>query len=80
MEKRFSFLERIVSDTPTFFKRVQSFGLGLAALGTALTQIQGIPNNLIAGLISAGTAIAAIAQFAVKQYEPDKQIQNDETK
>jgi hypothetical protein len=79
MEKRFSFLERITSDTPTFFKRAQSFGLGLAALGTALTQVHGIPNNLLAGLISAGTAIAAIAQFAVKQYEPDKQ-QSDETK
>jgi len=79
MEKKFSFLERITSDTPTFFKRAQSFGVGLAALGTSLTQVHGISNNLIAGLISAGTAIAAIAQFAVKQYEPDKQ-QDDETK
>jgi hypothetical protein len=79
MEKKFSFLERITSDTPTFFKQVQSFGLGLATLGTGLAQIQGIPNNLIAGLISAGTAIAAIAQFAVKEYEPDKP-QNDEAK
>ena len=80
MEKRFSLIQRITSDTPTFFKRAQSFGLGLAALGTAFTQIPNIPANLITALISIGTAIAAIAQFAVKQYEPDKQQQDDETK
>lgn len=80
METKFSFWERITSDTPMFFKRAQSFGLGLAALGTALTQIHGIPNNLITGAISAGTAIAAIAQFAVKQSEPLDNPNNDETK
>ncbi len=80
MEKKFSLLQRVTSDTPAFFKRAQTFGLGLAALGTALTQIHGIPNNIITALISTGTAIAAIAQFAVKQYEPDNQQPNENPK
>ncbi|OKS84837.1 hypothetical protein RG47T_0274 [Mucilaginibacter polytrichastri] len=39
-----------------------------------------MPSNLITGTISAGTAIAAIAQFAVKQCEPLKDQSDDETK
>lgn len=70
MEKKYSFVERITSATPTFFKRVQIFGVGLAGLGVSLTQIHGIPVQLTTALISTGTAIAAIAQFAVKQCEP----------
>jgi hypothetical protein len=71
MEKKYTLLERITRATPTFFKRVQTFALGLAALGGSLAAIPGIPATLTTILISAGTAVAAIAQFAVKQYEPD---------
>jgi len=61
--------QRIMSDTPAFFKRVQVFGIGLAGLGGTLATIHGIPAGLTTSLISAGTAIAAIAQFAVKMDE-----------
>jgi hypothetical protein len=66
MEKKLSLWQRITRDTPAFFKRLQVFALGLAGLGGTLATIQGIPANFSTVLISAGTAIAAIAQFAVK--------------
>ena len=56
--------QRITSDTPAFFKKIQVFGVGLAGLGGTLATIHGIPSGLTASLISAGTAVAAIAQFA----------------
>jgi hypothetical protein len=62
-------LQRITSDTPAFFKKVQVFGIALAGLGGTLATIHGIPSGLTASLISAGTAVAAIAQFAVKMDE-----------
>ena len=80
MEKKFGFLERVISDTPTFFRRAQVFGLSLAGLGTSLTQIDGIPAGLTTILISVGTTIAIIAQFAVKQCEPLNAQNNDEIK
>lgn len=52
------------------WNRIQVFGIGLAGLGGTLATIHGIPANLTTALISAGTAIAAIAQFAVKLEEP----------
>jgi hypothetical protein len=58
--------QRILSDTPVFFKKAQVFGIGLAGLGGTLATIHGIPAGITASLISAGSAIAAIAQFAVK--------------
>lgn len=64
--------QRIISDTPAFFKKVQVFGIGLAGLGGTLATIQGIPSSLTASLISAGTAVAAIAQFAVKMDETNE--------
>jgi hypothetical protein len=67
MEKNYTLWQRITSDTPTFFKQVQVFALALAGLGGTLATIHGIPENLTTALISAGTAVAAIAQFAVKQ-------------
>jgi hypothetical protein len=61
--------QRILGDTPAFFKRLQVFAVGLAGLGGTLATIHGIPAGLTTSLISAGTAIAAIAQFAVKMDE-----------
>ena len=69
MENNYTLLQRITSDTPTFFKKVQVFGIGLAGLGGTLATIHGIPAGLTTSLISAGTAVAAIAQFAVKMDE-----------
>jgi len=66
MQQKPSLWQRIISDTPAFFKKVQIFALGLAGLGGMLASIQGIPQGLTTTLISAGTAVAAIAQFAVK--------------
>jgi hypothetical protein len=56
---------------------VQAFALGIAALGGTLSTIQGVPATLTTSLISAGTAVAAIAQFAVKQFEPDNTPANE---
>lgn len=64
-----SLWQRILSDTPAFFKKAQIFGIGLAGLGGTLATIHGIPSGLTASLISAGSAVAAIAQFAVKMDE-----------
>ncbi len=66
MEEKLTLLQRITSATPVFFKKVQVFGIGLAGLGGTLAAIHGIPANLTTTLISAGTALAALAQFAVE--------------
>jgi len=70
MQNNYTLWERIRSDTPRFFRRAQAFGLALAGLGTSLNQVSGVPAKLTTALISAGTAVAVIAQFAVKQAEP----------
>lgn len=67
--QKLTLLQRITSDTPAFFKKVQIFGVALAGLGGTFATIQGIPVGLTTSLISAGTAVAAIAQFAVKMDE-----------
>ena len=67
--QQLTLLQRILSDTPAFFKKVQIFGIGLAGLGGTLATIHGIPAGVTTSLISAGTAVAAIAQFAVKMDE-----------
>jgi hypothetical protein len=80
MEKKHTILQRILSDTPEFFKRAQLFGLSLTGLGTSLTQVSGVPANLCTILISAGSTIAIVAQFAVKQTEPLNTSAHDELK
>ena len=72
MKENLTLWRRIVADTPIFFKKVQGFAVGLAGLGGTLSTIQGVPTNLSTALISAGTAIAAIAQFAVKLDEHER--------
>ena len=69
MENNYTLWQRITSDRPTFFKKVQVFGIGVAGLGGTLATIHGTPAGLTTSLISAGTAVAAIAQFAVKMDE-----------
>ena len=61
----------------TISGQVQLFSLALAALGGTLATIHGIPATLTTSMISAGTAVAAIAQFAVKQFEPDNSPANE---
>ena len=66
MQNKLTLWQRIISNTPAFFKRLQILGVGLAGLGGTLAGIHGVPAALTTALISAGTAIAAVAQFAVK--------------
>ncbi|MCJ8208652.1 hypothetical protein MUY27_02965 [Mucilaginibacter sp. RS28] len=68
--------QRLKSETPPFFKRAQVFGASLVAFGTTLTQIAGIPDKVPTILISVGTAITAIAQFAVKQTDSSREASN----
>jgi hypothetical protein len=77
MEKTYSLWQRISSATPSFFRRLQVFALGVAGLGGTLATIQGVPEKLTTILITAGTAVAAIAQFPVKQSETDRTTTND---
>jgi len=71
MEKKYSFWERITSDTPSFFKKVQIIGAGLVAVSVSLTGIGIIPVAITAIMATVGTTMGAIAQFAVKQPEAD---------
>jgi phosphate/sulfate permease len=77
MEKPYTLWQRISSATPKFFRQVQICALAIGGLGGTLATIQGIPSSLTTSMISAGTAIAAIAQFAVKQLEPDNSQANE---
>jgi hypothetical protein len=79
MENNYTLWQRLVANTPVFFKKVQVIGLAVAGLGTSLSQVQGMSSKLTTILISAGSAMAIIAQFAVKQYEPSN-TQNNATK
>jgi len=77
MEKTYTLWQRISNATPKFFQRIQVFALGVAGLGGTLATIQGVPEKLTTILITAGTAVAAIAQFAVKQSETDNTTTNE---
>lgn len=70
MQKPYTLWQRVFSDTPSFFKKIQVIGLSLAGLGTSLAQIPGLSSKFTTILISAGSAITVVAQFAVKQVEP----------
>jgi len=71
MQPKLTLWQRIINATPLFFKRVQVFALGLAGLGGTLATIHGIPESFTTALISVGSAVAAVAQFAVKLDEQD---------
>ncbi|MES2268657.1 MAG: hypothetical protein V4520_17965 [Bacteroidota bacterium] len=80
MQTIYSLWQRLRGATPVFFKRAQIFGISMAGLGTSLTQVNGIPPKLTTVLISVGSTITIVAQFAVKQHEPLNIQANDDTK
>ena len=77
MQNPYTLWQRLSSATPAFFKRVQVFALGLAGLGGTLATINGIPATLTTSLISVGTAVAAIAQFAVAPLPPEGGVREE---
>lgn len=80
MEKSYTLWQRISGATPLFFKRAQALGVGLVTLGSSLIQVEGIPAKITTALISIGTAITVLAQFAVKQSEPITTQSHDDIK
>ncbi|MFD0765198.1 hypothetical protein ACFQZI_10080 [Mucilaginibacter lutimaris] len=80
MQPNYSLWQRLRSATPMFFIRAQIFGISLAGLGTSLTQVNGIPPKITTVLISVGSTITIISQFAVKQYQPLNIQAHDDTK
>ncbi len=66
---------RLKSDTPLFFKKVQWLGASLATLSAALMAVPGLPVVVLPYLTyvaTAGGVMAAVSQFAVKQYNPEQ--------
>jgi len=80
MQPYYTLWQRIAAATPLFFKKLQVLGVGLAGLGTSLTQVTGVPVKISTALISVGATITIISQFAVKQCEPVNTNSNDDTK
>jgi hypothetical protein len=68
MKIKHTLQQRLLAATPPFFKKLQTFGLGLAGLGTSLTQVNGIPANITTALISIGSTMAIVSQFTVNQF------------
>lgn len=58
--------QRLAADTPTFFKKVDLLGTSLAAIGTGLTQVQGIPGWIGPVLIAIGGSCMLLSKLAVK--------------
>ncbi|WP_374951121.1 hypothetical protein [Mucilaginibacter sp.] len=77
MEKQYTLWERIINDTPTFFKKAQLFGSSLVILSLSLAEIKLLPTYLTGIIASIGATMAAVAQFAVKQYETNDQVDHE---
>ena len=61
-------LDRFLSKTPNFFKRMQVVGISLSALGTSLVSLDNIPEKFLAygeKAIWIGGVIVLVSQFAV---------------
>ncbi|RYU90972.1 hypothetical protein EWM62_10110 [Mucilaginibacter terrigena] len=80
MQNKLTLWQRVRSDTPAFFKCAQLFGIGLVGLGTSLSQVAGMSAKLTTALISIGSTITIVAQFAVKQYQPLNTKPDDDIK
>ena len=60
---------RLTSDVPAFFKKLQVIGVGIGGLGTAFATIHNVPAKLAAigsTFIWVGATIVAVSQFAQK--------------
>jgi hypothetical protein len=71
MEKKLSLWQRIMADTPAFFKKAQVLGAGLVTLAVSLSKIGIVPPAISAIATAIGATIATVSQFAVKQTEPN---------
>lgn len=80
MQPNYTLWQRITAATPPFFKKLQVLGIGLTGLGTSLMQVASMPAKIPTLLISIGSTITIISQFAVKQCEPINTNTNDDTK
>lgn len=58
--------QRLVADTPTFFKKVELVGLALAAAGGSLTQVPNLPTWVVPLILGIGASLTLISKFAVK--------------
>lgn len=70
MKNKLTIIDRLTSETPVFFKRMQLFGVGLVGLGASLAKVTGVPEKVTVALVTAGGVIAAVSQFAVAQFIP----------
>ena len=68
MEEKEGILDRILADTPKFFKRLRNLGLALGAIGTAIiTAPVTLPASVITMggyLVTAGVVAAGLSQTA----------------
>lgn len=58
--------QRLEADSPSFFKNAELLGLALIGISASLSQIQGIPVNVVAIVASIGGTLSVISKFAVK--------------
>jgi hypothetical protein len=80
MQINSTFWQRIVAKTPPFFKKMQTLGLGLVGLGTSLTQVAYVSPKITTAIISIGSTIAIVSQFAVDQTTTINTPNNDDIK
>jgi hypothetical protein len=80
MQNNPNFWQRLIAATPPFFKKLQTLGLGLVGLGTSLTQVNEVSPKVTTALISIGSTITIISQFAVDQTTPLNITNNDDIK
>jgi len=65
-ETKLTLWQRIVGETPAFFKRVQTIGISIGGLATTLGTLHILPPALTGILVAVGATATAISQFAVK--------------
>lgn len=58
--------QRLMADSPTFWKKAELIGLGLIAIGGSLLSIHNISEFIAPAVISAGTVFTTLSKFAVK--------------
>ena len=58
--------QRLMADSPNFFKKAELFGLFLIGLSAAINQIPGVPQIVAIVVGSVGATLSVISKFAVK--------------